>query len=120
MPKQDAVFEKVDIRGAKYLRIQAYDNGSNASDHIVYVDPMIITENYQEEKIEVKRVEEYDKENKNYSNKTLSRADSKCVSLTISSSSAENTIKPKSNKLADLTNVSRKDSLFLKILSVQR
>ena len=62
MPKQDAVFEKVDIRGAKYLRIQAYDNGSNASDHIVYVDPMIITENYQEEKIEVKRVEEYDKE----------------------------------------------------------
>lgn len=72
MPKQDAVFEKVDIRGAKYLRIQAYDNGSNASDHIVYVDPMIITENYQEEKIEVKRVEEYDKEIKNYSNKTLS------------------------------------------------
>ncbi len=33
MPGQDAVFEKVDISGAKYLRLQVYDNGSNATDH---------------------------------------------------------------------------------------
>ena len=72
MPGQNAIFEKVDIRGAKYLRIQAYDNGSNASDHIVYINPMLITENYEEPKNDFKGVEEYDREIKAYPNKTLS------------------------------------------------
>ena len=42
MPGQDAIFEEVDITGAKYIRIQIADNGSNASDHAVLIDPMII------------------------------------------------------------------------------
>lgn len=51
MPGQDAVFIKIDIRGAKYIRLQAYDNGKNASDHAVYIDPMLITDNYEEKKL---------------------------------------------------------------------
>ena len=63
MPGQNAVFEKIDIRGAKYIRLQAYDNGSNGNDHIAYVEPMLITENYKEDTgsdINIKTVEEYD------------------------------------------------------------
>ena len=60
MPGQNAVFEKVDIRGAKYLRIQAYDNGSNGNDHIVYINPMLITENYKEDNdTQIKTIAEY-------------------------------------------------------------
>ncbi len=71
MPKEDAEFIKIDIRGAKYLRLQAYDNGSNASDHIVYIDPMLITDDYQE-KEPAYTIEEYDKKVKDYPNKDLS------------------------------------------------
>ena len=63
MPGQNAVFEKIDIRGAKYIRLQAYDNGSNGNDHIAYVEPMLITENYKEDAgsdINIKTVAEYD------------------------------------------------------------
>lgn len=71
MPKQDAVFMKIDISGAKYLRLQAYDNGSNANDHIVYIDPMLITDNYQEKQPTYPGVEVYDQKIKDYANKDL-------------------------------------------------
>ena len=72
MPGQDAVFEKVDIRGAKYLRLQVYDNGSNAADHAVFINPMIITDKYKEEVNEFPDISVYDQRIKDYQNKDLS------------------------------------------------
>ena len=72
MPGQDAVFEKIDIKGAKYLRLQAYDNGSNGKDHSVWVNPMLITDEYREEENAIESVASYDKKIKAYPNKTLS------------------------------------------------
>lgn len=72
MPGQDAVFEKVDITGAKYIRIQVYDNGSNAADHAVFINPMIITDEYQEETNQFPEISVYDQKIKDYANKDLS------------------------------------------------
>ncbi len=72
MPGQDAVFEKVDITGAKYIRIQVYDNGSNAADHAVFINPMLITDEYQEEVNEFPDISVYDQKIKDYANKDLS------------------------------------------------
>ncbi len=72
MPKQNAIFEKVDITGAKYLRIQIYDNGSNASDHAVLINPMIITDEYKEEDNQFEDISIYDQRIKDYENKDLS------------------------------------------------
>lgn len=72
MPGEDAVFMKIDIRGAKYLRLQAYDNGSNASDHAVYIDPMLITDDYKEKEPTHPSIDEYNERVKNYPNKDLS------------------------------------------------
>ncbi len=71
LPGQNAVFVKVDIRGAKYLRLQAYDNGSNGNDHSVYIDPMLITDNY-EELNNYGDISKYDQRIKDYQNKDLS------------------------------------------------
>ncbi len=71
MPKQNAIFEKVDITGAKYLRIQIYDNGSNASDHAVFINPMLITDEYKEEENSFLDISVYDKRIKEYANKDL-------------------------------------------------
>ncbi len=71
MPGQDAIFEKVDITGAKYIRIQVYDNGSNAADHAVFINPMIITDEYQEEVNQFPDISVYDQRIKDYANKDL-------------------------------------------------
>lgn len=70
MPGQDAVYEKVDIRGAKYIRIQGYDNGGNGNDHLVYINPMLISEDYQEDK-NTFDVETYNQKIREYKNKNL-------------------------------------------------
>ena len=73
MPGQDAIFEEVDITGAKYIRIQIADNGSNASDHAVLIDPMIIIKGeYQPEVNQFPDISVYDQTIKDYANKDLS------------------------------------------------
>ncbi len=74
MPGEEAVFMKIDIRGAKYLRFTAVANSNNASDHSVYIEPMLITDNYQEKQPEYPSVEVYDQRIKEYTNKDLSDA----------------------------------------------
>ena len=71
MPGQDAVFMKLDIRGAKYIRLQAYDNGANGNDHAVYIDPMLITDDYKEKEPAYLDIEVYDQRIKEYENKDL-------------------------------------------------
>ena len=71
MPKQNAIFEKVDITGAKYIRIQIYDNGSNAADHAVLINPMIITDEYKEEVNQFPDISLYNQRVKDYKNKNL-------------------------------------------------
>ncbi len=44
----DAIFTKIDIRDAKFLKLVANDNGANGNDHSVYVDPKLIKETYKE------------------------------------------------------------------------
>ncbi len=71
MPGEEAVFMKIDIRGAKYLRFTAVANANNASDHAVYVDPMLITDNYQEKQPTYPSIDVYDQRIKDYANKDL-------------------------------------------------
>ena len=72
LPGQNATFVKIDIRGAKYLRLQAHDNGANGNDHSVYVNPMLITDNYEEENNNYSDISVYDQKIKDYQNKDLS------------------------------------------------
>ncbi len=72
LPGQEAVFMKIDIRGAKYLRFTAAANSNNASDHAVYIDPMLITDNYQEKQPAYPSIDVYDQQIKDYANKNLS------------------------------------------------
>ena len=44
----NAIFVKIPIKGEKYLRLVANDNGANGNDHSVYVDPKLIKETYVE------------------------------------------------------------------------
>ncbi len=44
----DAVFARIDIRNAKFLKLIANDNGSNGNDHAVYVDPKLRKETYED------------------------------------------------------------------------
>jgi len=44
----NAIFAKIDIKGAKFLKLEANDNGSNGNDHSVYVDAKLIKETYKE------------------------------------------------------------------------
>lgn len=60
----NAVRLKIDIRGVNYLKLYAYNNGSNASDHAVWADAKLITEDYIENYMFP--VEEYDTIIKNY------------------------------------------------------
>ena len=55
-PGENATFVKVDIRGAKYLRLYADDNGGNGQDHAVYADAKLVNE--LDESV-FKTVEEY-------------------------------------------------------------
>lgn len=45
----NATFVKIDIKDAKFLKLQANDNGSNGNDHSVYADAKLIKETYKEE-----------------------------------------------------------------------
>ena len=72
MPGEEAVYMKIDIRGAKYLRFTAHANQNNASDHAVYIEPMLVTDNYKEKEPTYPSIEEYDERIKNYANKDLS------------------------------------------------
>ncbi|MCI8309162.1 MAG: hypothetical protein HFJ45_02900, partial [Clostridia bacterium] len=54
----NAVAVKIDIRNANYIRLYANDNGSNASDHVVWGDAKLVTEDYNDNVMTT--VEEYD------------------------------------------------------------
>ena len=69
-PGANAKFVKVDIKGDKYLKLYANDNGANGNDHSVYADAKLIKETYDEGKV-VEPIEEYDKKIKEYDNKSL-------------------------------------------------
>ncbi len=59
----NSAFIDVDITGAKYLKLYAYDNGSNGNDHSVYGMPRIMKKSYDvsNEYIGgIKKVEQYD------------------------------------------------------------
>ena len=61
MSSYDANFAKIDIRGVKYLKLYANDNGSNGNDHSVWADAKLIKEGYKEPGEElVPTVEELD------------------------------------------------------------
>lgn len=45
-PDSNSEFVDIDISGAKYLKLYANDNGSNANDHAVYGDARILTKDY--------------------------------------------------------------------------
>ena len=45
---QDATFVKVNIKGAKFLKLRADDKVNNASDHAVYADAKLVKETYQD------------------------------------------------------------------------
>ena len=57
-PGENATFVKIDIRGAKFLRLYADDNGSQGNDHAVYADAKLIKEDYDDNV--VPSIEEYD------------------------------------------------------------
>ena len=44
----DAIFVKIDIKDAKFLKLIANDNGSNGNDHAVYVDAKLTVKTYKE------------------------------------------------------------------------
>ncbi len=73
----DANFVKIDIKGVKFLKLVANDNGANGNDHSVYVDSKLIKENYKEEAdvlvIDTKQLDE--KIKKEYSNASLDNKD---------------------------------------------
>lgn len=72
LPGQNATFVKIDIRGAKYIRLQVNDNGANGNDHAVFINPMLITDDYREETNGLPDISEYDQKIKDYPNKDLS------------------------------------------------
>ncbi len=71
MPGTNSKFVKIDVKGIKYLRLVANDNGANGNDHSVYADAKLV-KNLVEESNAVKSVEEYDQLIKTkYANETL-------------------------------------------------
>lgn len=54
----NAAYVKIDIRNANYIKLYAHDNGSNASDHVVWGDAKLVTEDYKDNVMPT--VEEYD------------------------------------------------------------
>ena len=61
----EAEFVRIDIKGAKYLKLEADSNGSNGNDHSVYVDAKLSNEEKDNNTIPV--VEELDERLKKYS-----------------------------------------------------
>lgn len=73
----EALSVKIDIKGVKYLKLYAHNNGNESSDHAVYADAKLIKEDYVEDTSTVdfiKTVEEYDNilANTNVSNALVS------------------------------------------------
>ncbi len=65
----NAEFVKIDIKGAKYLKLYADKNRNNTADHAVYADAKLIKEGYDENAIAapfIKTVAEYDEMLKKY------------------------------------------------------
>ncbi len=66
----NAQFVKIDIKGAKYLKLYAHNNGNADGDHSVYANAKLIKEDYIEQELEpadfIKTVEEYDEIIKTY------------------------------------------------------
>ena len=54
----NAVYAKIDIRDANYIKLYANDNGSNANDHAVWGDAKLVTEDYNDNVMTT--VEEFD------------------------------------------------------------
>ena len=79
----DAIFIKIDIENAKFLKLVANDNGANGNDHSVYADAKLIKEGYQEPGTNlVPSLEELDNEIKTkYANADLSNQDFKLTLL---------------------------------------
>ncbi len=46
LPGQNADYIRINIKPYKYLRLQAYDNGSNGNDHAVWGDARLVKEGY--------------------------------------------------------------------------
>ncbi len=70
----NAEFVKIDIKGAKYLKLYANQNRNNNSDHSVYADAKLIKEGYEEGAISapfIKTVAEYDEILKKYEGKEI-------------------------------------------------
>ncbi len=44
----NALYLKIDIRDANYIRLYAHDNGANASDHAVWADAKLVKEGYSD------------------------------------------------------------------------
>ncbi len=65
MPGANATYVKIDIKGKKYLKLEADANGSNGNDHSVYADAKLIKEGYGEE-LEAIDIEKYDEKIKGY------------------------------------------------------
>ncbi len=53
-----AIYAKIDIRDANYIRLYAHDNGSNANDHAVWGDAKLVKEGYSDSVMTT--VEEFD------------------------------------------------------------
>ena len=51
-PGAEAQFLKVNIKGAKYLKLIANDNGSNGNDHAVYADAKLTNASYDDNVVE--------------------------------------------------------------------
>lgn len=71
----EARFEKIDIKGAKYLKLYAWARSNNTADHAVYADAKLIKEGYVEntEPVDyIKTVEAYDAIIKSHDGKEIS------------------------------------------------
>lgn len=58
MSSNNAKSIKIDIRGIKYIKLYANDNGANGNDHAVYADTKLFKEGYSDNV--TKTIEEYD------------------------------------------------------------
>jgi len=65
MPGANATYIKIEIKGKKYLKLEADANGANGNDHSVYADAKLIKEGYGEELEEID-IEKYDEKIKGY------------------------------------------------------
>ncbi len=72
----NAQFVKIDIKGAKYLKLYAHNNGNADGDHSVYANAKLIKEGYEESDNKpvdfIKTVEEYDEIIKTYDGQEIS------------------------------------------------